>query len=49
MNETATPQHARRGSDRPPIVVYEDVVKRFGTFTALNGVSAQINAARSLA
>ena len=35
---------ARKSSDQPPVVVYEDVVKRFGAFTALNGVSAQINA-----
>jgi len=38
------PQGARKGSDKPPIVIYENVVKRFGTFTALNGVSAQVNA-----
>jgi polar amino acid transport system ATP-binding protein len=33
----------RKGSDQPPVVVYENVVKRFGTFTALNGVSARVN------
>ncbi|MCC6471721.1 MAG: amino acid ABC transporter ATP-binding protein [Alphaproteobacteria bacterium] len=33
----------RKGADRPPIVVYEGVVKRFGAFTALDGVSAQVN------
>jgi polar amino acid transport system ATP-binding protein len=34
----------RVGSDRPPVVVYEDVVKDFGKFRALQGVSAQVNA-----
>jgi polar amino acid transport system ATP-binding protein len=34
---------ARRGADQPPVVVYDGVVKRFGRFTALDGVSAQIN------
>jgi polar amino acid transport system ATP-binding protein len=34
---------SRRGADQPPIVVYDGVVKRFGRFTALDGVSAHIN------
>ncbi|MGE0501959.1 MAG: amino acid ABC transporter ATP-binding protein [Rhizobiaceae bacterium] len=34
----------RRGDDRPPVVVYEDVVKRFGNFVALDGVSARVHA-----
>jgi polar amino acid transport system ATP-binding protein len=34
---------ARRGADQPPVVVYDGVIKRFGRFTALDGVSAQIN------
>lgn len=34
----------RHGADRPPAVVYEDVVKDFGGFRALHGVSAQVNA-----
>jgi polar amino acid transport system ATP-binding protein len=34
---------ARRGADQLPVVVYDQVVKRFGRFTALDGVSAQIN------
>jgi polar amino acid transport system ATP-binding protein len=41
---SASEPGARKGSAQPPIVVYENVVKRFGTFTALNGVSAQVNA-----
>jgi polar amino acid transport system ATP-binding protein len=35
----------RVGTDRPPVVVYENVVKDFGSFRALQGVSAQVNAA----
>jgi polar amino acid transport system ATP-binding protein len=34
----------RVGTDRPPVVVYENVVKDFGGFRALHGVSAQVNA-----
>jgi polar amino acid transport system ATP-binding protein len=34
----------RVGTDRPPVVVYQDVVKDFGSFRALHGVSAQVNA-----
>jgi len=34
----------RKGADRPPVVVYEDVVKRYGAFKALDGVSAQVHA-----
>jgi len=31
------------GAGRSPVIVYEDVVKRFGAFTALGGVSARID------
>jgi len=34
---------ARKSAAEPPVVVYEGVVKRFGDFTALNGVSASVN------
>jgi len=33
----------RKGAGAAPVVVYQDVVKRFGNFTALDGVSAQVN------
>jgi len=33
----------RKGAGEPPIVLYENVRKRFGQFVALNGVSAQVN------
>jgi polar amino acid transport system ATP-binding protein len=34
---------ARHGGDRPPIVIYENVVKKFGDFVALNGVNARVH------
>jgi polar amino acid transport system ATP-binding protein len=34
----------RRGDNRPPVVVYEDVVKTFGDFVALDGVNARVHA-----
>jgi polar amino acid transport system ATP-binding protein len=34
----------RRGDDRPPIVLYENVVKKFGDFLALDGVNARVHA-----
>jgi polar amino acid transport system ATP-binding protein len=40
---TGAPAAPRKGADRAPIVVYDDVVKRFGGFTALAGVSARVN------
>lgn len=40
---TRPAEAARRGSDKPPIVVYENVVKRFGTFRALDGVDARVH------
>jgi polar amino acid transport system ATP-binding protein len=43
MSARELPAATRKGADRPPVVVYENVVKRFGTFTALNGVSARVN------
>jgi polar amino acid transport system ATP-binding protein len=33
----------RRGGEHPPIVVYDGVVKRFGGFTALDGVNARVH------
>src|SRR6266851_1291953 len=38
-----TQSAARRGAERPPVVVYDRVVKRYGGFTALDGVSAHVN------
>ncbi len=32
----------RKGGGRPPVVVYEDVRKRYGDFVALDGVSLQV-------
>ncbi len=34
---------ARKGSDSPPVVVYEDVRKMYGQFVALDGVTVQVN------
>ncbi|MCO5089770.1 amino acid ABC transporter ATP-binding protein [Bosea sp. (in: a-proteobacteria)] len=34
---------ARVGADRPPVIVYEEVIKRYGDFVALNGVSARVH------
>jgi len=33
---------ARRGAHLPPVVVYDDVRKQYGQFTALNGVSGRV-------
>jgi polar amino acid transport system ATP-binding protein len=33
----------RQGGDQPPVLVYENVRKRFGSFLALNGVSLTVN------
>jgi polar amino acid transport system ATP-binding protein len=41
---TRPSETGRRGGDKPPIVVYENVVKRFGAFTALDGVHAKVHA-----
>ncbi len=35
--------NARKGADEPPVVVYEQVRKRYGDFVALDGVSVQVN------
>jgi len=35
---------ARKNADQPPMLVYRDVRKKYGGFTALDGVSLQINA-----
>jgi polar amino acid transport system ATP-binding protein len=34
----------RKNADKPPMLVYSDVRKNYGSFTALDGVSLQINA-----
>jgi polar amino acid transport system ATP-binding protein len=34
---------ARKGSDVPPVIVYENVRKQFGSFVAVDGVSVQVN------
>ena len=36
-------QAARKGADKPPVLVYENVRKTYGDFVALNGVSLQVN------
>ena len=41
---STTNQVRRRGDDREAVVVYEEVVKTFGDFVALNGVSARVHA-----
>jgi polar amino acid transport system ATP-binding protein len=40
MTREASP---RKGAHQPPIVVYDEIVKRFGALTVLDGVSATIN------
>jgi polar amino acid transport system ATP-binding protein len=35
---------ARKNADKPPMLVYENVQKRYGTFTAVDGVSLHVNA-----
>ena len=35
--------NTRKGSDSPPVVVYEDVRKMYGQFVALDGVTVQVN------
>ena len=34
---------AARDADKPPVLVYKNVRKLYGTFVALNGVSLQVN------
>ena len=41
--EQVTVAPPRKGADRPPIVTFENVVKRFGTLTVLDGVTASVN------
>jgi polar amino acid transport system ATP-binding protein len=36
-------ENSRVGASQSPVIIYDKVVKRFGSFTALNGVSAHIN------
>jgi polar amino acid transport system ATP-binding protein len=43
MSVTTRATTSRKGAGKPPIVVYDSVVKRFGAFTALDGVSASVN------
>jgi polar amino acid transport system ATP-binding protein len=35
---------ARKNADKPPMLVYENVQKRYGTFMAVDGVSLHVNA-----
>ena len=35
---------ARKNADKPPMLVYENVRKRYGTFMAVDGVSLHVNA-----
>ena len=41
--QPVSPARDRKGAGKSPIVVYDNVVKRFGAFTALDGVSASVN------
>jgi polar amino acid transport system ATP-binding protein len=34
---------ARKGADQPPVVVYENVRKLYGSFVALDGITVQVN------
>lgn len=44
MERTAqADQAARKGADKPPVLIYENVRKTYGDFVALNGVSLQVN------
>ncbi len=36
-------ERPRKGTGKPPVLVYKDVRKLYGTFVALNGVSLQVN------
>ena len=33
--------NARKGAGEPPVVVYEDVRKLYGSFVALDGITVQ--------
>ena len=35
--------NARKGADAPPVVVYENVRKLYGSFVALDGITVQVN------
>jgi polar amino acid transport system ATP-binding protein len=41
---TTSGDSQRRRADKPAIVVYDGVVKKYGNFVALNGVDAQVHA-----
>jgi polar amino acid transport system ATP-binding protein len=43
MNVNENNGQARRGSDQPPVVVYDAVRKLYGDFVAIDGVSVQVN------
>ncbi len=43
MSGRAGEKPARQGAGQKPIVIYDNVVKRFGSFTALDGISASVN------
>ena len=36
-------ERPRKGTGKPPVLVYKDVRKLYGGFVALNGVSLQVN------
>jgi polar amino acid transport system ATP-binding protein len=43
MSGSITVPSIRKGAGAPPIVAYENVVKRYGGLTVLDGVDAQVN------
>ena len=43
MNDGVMIEVVRKGEAQPPVVVYQDVRKRYGDFVALDGVSLQVN------
>ena len=40
--DTADPTTLRKGSSQAPVLAYRNVIKRFGSFVALAGVSAEV-------
>jgi len=43
MTSLSTGNGARKGSDLPPVVVYDSVRKLYGDFVALDGIDVQVN------
>ncbi len=43
MTSVGTGNGARKGSDSPPVVVYDKVRKLYGDFVALDGIDVQVN------